>query len=136
MARLCSRLPSANRGWPTRRKSLAASPSVEVYFPVRKPRPSGEYATIPMPSSRQVGLLEETPDVDEPREPVTLPASTGGGRDITFDHVSFRYGDETPIVLPELDLDIPAGQTVALVGPTGAGKSTIAKLVARFYDPT
>jgi ABC-type multidrug transport system fused ATPase/permease subunit len=82
------------------------------------------------------GLLEETPDVDEPREPVTLPASTGGGRAVAFDHVSFRYSDETPVVLPELDLDIPTGQTVALVGPTGAGKSTIAKLVARFYDPT
>jgi ATP-binding cassette, subfamily B, bacterial len=82
------------------------------------------------------GLLEETPDVDEPREPVTLPASTGGGRAIAFDHVSFRYGRDTPVVLPELDLGIPTGQTVALVGPTGAGKSTIAKLVARFYDPT
>jgi ATP-binding cassette subfamily B protein len=82
------------------------------------------------------GLLEETPDVDEPREPVTLPACSGGGRAIAFDRVSFRYGPETPVVLPELDLRIPAGQTVALVGPTGAGKSTIAKLVARFYDPT
>jgi ABC-type multidrug transport system fused ATPase/permease subunit len=50
--------------------------------------------------------------------------------------VSFRYTEATPTVLPELNLTIPAGQTVALVGPTGAGKSTIAKLVARFYDPT
>jgi ABC-type multidrug transport system fused ATPase/permease subunit len=82
------------------------------------------------------GLLEETPDVDEPREPATLPAGTGRGRAIVFDHVSFRYGEDTPIVLPDVDLRIPTGQTVALVGPTGAGKSTIAKLVARFYDPT
>ncbi len=81
------------------------------------------------------GLLEETPDVDEPRVPVSPPPSTGG-RAITFDRVVFRYTEATPIVLPELDLTIPAGQTVALVGPTGAGKSTIAKLVARFYDPT
>ena len=83
------------------------------------------------------GLLEETPDVDEPREPVTPPPGrSAGGRTIRFDRVSFRYTAATPIVLPELDLTIPAGQTVALVGPTGAGKSTIAKLVARFYDPT
>ena len=81
------------------------------------------------------GLLEETPDVEEPSEPVTPPASHGG-RGIAFDAVSFRYTEETPVVLPRLDLAIPAGQTVALVGPTGAGKSTIAKLVARFYDPT
>ena len=82
------------------------------------------------------GLLEETPDVDEPREPVTPPPGDGRGRTVAFDRVSFRYTAATPIVLPELDLTIPAGQTVALVGPTGAGKSTIAKLVARFYDPT
>jgi ABC-type multidrug transport system fused ATPase/permease subunit len=82
------------------------------------------------------GLLEERPDVGEPREPLTLPATTSRGREITFDRVSFRYTEETPVVLPELDLRVPAGQTVALVGATGAGKSTIAKLVARFYDPS
>jgi ATP-binding cassette subfamily B protein len=83
------------------------------------------------------GLLEETPDVHEPDDPVRLPARpAGGGREITFDRLSFRYGPDTPVVLPEFDLTIPAGQTVALVGATGAGKSTIAKLVARFYDPT
>jgi ABC-type multidrug transport system fused ATPase/permease subunit len=53
---------------------------------------------------------------------------------VTFDRVSFGYRPER-VVLPELDLRVPAGQTVALVGPTGAGKSTVAKLVARFYDP-
>jgi ABC-type multidrug transport system fused ATPase/permease subunit len=82
------------------------------------------------------GLLEETPEVNDPKRPVRLPASNGGGRAITFDTVSFRYNEETPAVLPRLDLRIPAGETVALVGPTGAGKSTLAKLVARFYDPT
>jgi ABC-type multidrug transport system fused ATPase/permease subunit len=82
------------------------------------------------------GLLEEEPDVNDPAEPQALPAGTGGGRAITFERVSFRYSAETPVVLPEFGLTIPAGQTVALVGPTGAGKSTIAKLVARFYDPS
>jgi ABC-type multidrug transport system fused ATPase/permease subunit len=84
------------------------------------------------------GLLEETPDVHEPADPVTPPRATGPGRGraIGFERVSFRYTEATPVVLPSLDLTIPAGQTVALVGPTGAGKSSIAKLVARFYDPT
>ncbi|HET9139613.1 ABC transporter ATP-binding protein [Actinophytocola sp.] len=82
------------------------------------------------------GLLEESPEVNEPADPVALPARSGGGRAISFTGVSFRYGPDTPVVLPEFDLTVPAGQTVALVGATGAGKSTIAKLVARFYDPT
>ncbi len=55
-----------------------------------------------------------------------------------FDDVSFRYGsdEDGSWALRDVDLEIPAGQTVALVGETGAGKSTFAKLVARFYDPT
>ena len=76
------------------------------------------------------GLLEEVPTVVPPRDPEPLPDPRGS---IHFDHVEFRYGDG-PVVLPEFSLDIPAGQTVALVGATGAGKSTLAKLVARFYD--
>src|SRR5204863_1826322 len=57
---------------------------------------------------------------------------------LDFEGVSFRYGqgDEAVWALREVDLHLPAGQTVALVGATGAGKSTLAKLVARFYDPT
>ncbi len=76
------------------------------------------------------GLLEEVPTVRPPREPVPLPAAEG---QIEFKDVEFRYGDG-PVVVPELNLTIPAGQTVALVGQTGAGKSTLAKLIARFYD--
>lgn len=53
---------------------------------------------------------------------------------VTFRSVSFGYRPQAPI-LTGLDLSIPAGQTVALIGPTGAGKSTVAKLLARFYDP-
>ncbi|PPK70504.1 ABC transporter ATP-binding protein [Actinokineospora auranticolor] len=82
------------------------------------------------------GLLEEKPDVPEPERPVPLPRRRDGGLEVEFAGTEFRYRPDTPVVLPELDLAIPAGQTVALVGPTGAGKSTIAKLVARFYDPT
>ena len=80
------------------------------------------------------GVLEEEPTVVEPSAPVSLPARTTG-RAIDFDEVEFRYSPTTPVVLPRFDLHIPAGQTVALVGATGAGKSTLAKLVGRFYDP-
>ena len=78
------------------------------------------------------GVLEEEPTVVEPKNPVELPAAQGA---LTFDDVKFSYVDGT-MVLPGLDLEIPAGQTVALVGTTGAGKTTIAKMMARFYDPT
>jgi ATP-binding cassette subfamily B protein len=79
------------------------------------------------------GVLEEEPSVPEPKQPKALPHGSGA---ITFDRVEFRYSPGSPVVLPAFDLTIPAGQTVALVGATGAGKSTIAKLVARFYDPS
>ena len=61
------------------------------------------------------------------------PAWPGSGRTVTFESV--RFGYRQAIVLPGLDLVIPAGQTAALVGATGAGKTTIARLLARFYDP-
>ncbi|WP_458108650.1 ABC transporter ATP-binding protein/permease [Arthrobacter sp. R3-55] len=78
------------------------------------------------------GLLEEVPTVRPPKNPVALKSSRG---EIDFKAVEFGYNDGK-VVVPQLDLHIPAGQTVALVGQTGAGKSTLAKLVARFYDVT
>ncbi|GAA3518495.1 ABC-type multidrug transport system fused ATPase/permease subunit [Streptosporangium album] len=77
------------------------------------------------------GVLEEKPAVAEPDEPVTLERPRG---EVRFEEVKFSYLDGTP-VLPRMDLVIPAGQSVALVGTTGAGKTTLAKLVSRFYDP-
>ena len=78
------------------------------------------------------GVLEEQPSVVQPARPVPLPAARG---EVHLEHVHFAYTAERP-VLPDLELHIPQGQTVALVGTTGAGKTTIAKLMARFYDPT
>jgi len=78
------------------------------------------------------GVLEEMPSVPDPTDPVDLWEAKGAVR---FDGVEFAYKQDR-VILPEFDLDIPAGQTIALVGSTGAGKSTLAKLISRFYDPS
>ncbi|WP_396888388.1 ABC transporter ATP-binding protein [Micromonospora craniellae] len=80
------------------------------------------------------GVLDERPEVAEPARPVPLPHGPTRGA-VEFRDVSFGYHTGREI-LTGLDLRIPAGQTVALIGPTGAGKSTVAKLLARFHDPT
>ncbi|MGW1374566.1 ABC transporter ATP-binding protein [Streptomyces sp. NPDC002446] len=83
------------------------------------------------------GLLAQRPAVPEPAAPAALPSPAPGrpGREVAFREVRFAYrtGRE---VLPRFDLTLAAGTTVAVVGATGAGKSTLAKLLARFYDPT
>jgi ATP-binding cassette subfamily B protein len=82
-------------------------------------------------------LLDEQPDLADAPDATDLSSIRG---EIRFDDVSFRYGgtsdDNGGYALRDVDLVIPPGQTVALVGETGAGKSTFAKLVARFYDPS
>ena len=108
-------------------------------------------------------VLDAAPEVVEPTSPTPLPEQAGagagsagasagsgagaagscagaagaaaGGRTVEFTDVEFSYADGGP-VLPRFDLTIPAGQTVAVVGQTGAGKSTLVKLLTRFYDPT
>ena len=80
---------------------------------------------------RITNVLDEEPDIVDAADARPLERSAGH---VHFDHVRFGYG-ELPNVLHDFDLDVPAGTTVALVGHTGAGKSTIAKLLARFYDP-
>ena len=80
---------------------------------------------------RIITVLDEEPEVVDEDDARELPRIRGHVR---FEHVDFGYSS-LPNVLHEFDLDVPPGTTVALVGHTGAGKSTIAKLLARFYDP-
>jgi ABC-type multidrug transport system fused ATPase/permease subunit len=97
------------------------------------------------------GVLAEANELPEPADPKPLPSPLQGR--VSFDGVTFAYprresdatsaegaeaedvGTGGKVILPRLDLDVPAGQTVALVGATGAGKSTLARLLCRFYDP-
>ncbi len=77
------------------------------------------------------GVLQEEPTVPEPHRPVAVAASKGR---LELDRVSFGYGGSA-FRLGEINLDIPAGQVVAIVGSTGAGKTTLVKLMARLMDP-
>ncbi len=79
-------------------------------------------------------LLDEQPELKDARDALELGRIRG---ELRFEEVSFSYGgdEDGPWALRDIDLKIPPGHTVALVGETGAGKSTFAKLVARFYDP-
>jgi ABC-type multidrug transport system fused ATPase/permease subunit len=86
-------------------------------------------------------LLDVKPDLEDRADAIELPRIKG---EVDFDDVTFAYqrrrgedeGGEQVLALDHISLQIPPGQTVALVGATGAGKSTMAKLIARFYDPT
>jgi ATP-binding cassette, subfamily B, bacterial len=82
-------------------------------------------------AERVGAVLAERPSVREADDPVLLPDPRG---EIRLEDVCFAY-DQGPRVLHDVDLRIDAGATLALIGPTGAGKSTVAKLIARFYDP-
>jgi ATP-binding cassette, subfamily B, bacterial len=77
-------------------------------------------------------LFDTDPSVAEDQDATELPPIQG---EIVFDHVTFGYDPATPVIV-DVNLRIAAGETVAFVGQTGAGKSTMAKLVTRFYDPT
>jgi ATP-binding cassette subfamily B multidrug efflux pump len=82
---------------------------------------------------RILSLLDAEVEVRDAANARDLPAISGGVR---FESVSFHYSDDPALVLDGIDLDVRAGQTVALVGETGAGKTTMVKLLSRFHDPT
>lgn len=78
------------------------------------------------------GIIDAKPDVDEPKHPTPLPDRG----DIVVDDVTFAYEGTLVPALRHIDLVVRDGERLALVGPTGAGKSTLSKLMARLYDPT
>ena len=91
-----------------------------------------------MAGGERIFALLDTPiEVKDAADAINLPIIKG---EVSFDSVSFQYSDVDPqeeqLVLDQIDIHIPAGQTVALVGETGAGKSTLVKLIARFHDPS
>jgi ABC-type multidrug transport system fused ATPase/permease subunit len=82
---------------------------------------------------RVLELLDTHPDVEDRPDAAEMPPIKG---QVVLEKISFRYRPNTPVVLYEASLEIQPGQTVALVGPTGAGKTSIANLVGRFYEVT
>ena len=82
---------------------------------------------------RIFGLLDASIEVQDHPDAAELPEIKG---EVRFDHVNFHYSDDSAIVLEDINLHVRPGLTVALVGETGAGKSTLVKLLSRFHDPT
>ncbi|MFC5722371.1 ABC transporter ATP-binding protein [Streptomyces gamaensis] len=97
---------------------------------------TNKYAAAAAALEKISGFLAVRSSVPEPAAPAFLAADRPERGRLRLRDVEFRYAPTGPLVLPRLDLTVPAGQTVAVVGETGAGKSTLAKLVARFYDPS
>lgn len=106
------------------RSFYAPAPEIAMFY--------NSYQSAAAALEKISGVLEETPSVPDPTGPIALLKARGT---VEFREVEFAYKDDR-IVLPKFNLEIPSGQIIALVGSTGAGKSTLAKLIARFYDPT
>ena len=82
---------------------------------------------------RFVEILDEPVDIKDAPDATNLPAVSG---DISFENVSFKYSDDGEHVLSDMNLEIKSGENIAIVGPSGAGKTTICNLIPRFYDVT
>jgi len=102
-----------------------------LYSPMRRVgKSANKYQLAKSSAERVFGLLGREPTVTSPPDAYRAESVAG---DVEFDSVTFSYGDRDPVI-EDVSLDVPAGTTVGLAGPTGAGKSTLLKLVARFHD--
>ncbi len=121
-------------GWATLGTLVAFVQLTERAFqPVLRLSEQYNNVQVALASAERVArMLETQPDIREPAEPVPAPSVVRG--EVVFDGVHFAYKPDEP-VLRGIDLRIEPGQNVAVVGPTGAGKSSLAALLARFYDP-
>ncbi|MEQ6377957.1 ABC transporter ATP-binding protein [Bacillaceae bacterium S4-13-56] len=105
-----------------------------VYNPLRRLVNSSTTLTQSIASMDRVfEFLDEKYDIEDDEEAIELNQVEGK---VTFDHVSFQYGEEESMVLKDIRLDIRAGETIAFVGMSGGGKSTLVGLIPRFYDVT
>jgi subfamily B ATP-binding cassette protein MsbA len=94
----------------------------------------GAYQEAVGAATRVFELLDTQPTVAEPGQPMLMRRPLRG--DVVVDRVSFRYGDSLPLALDDVSVHIAPGEVVALVGPSGAGKTTLASLLPRFWDVT
>jgi ATP-binding cassette subfamily B protein len=93
----------------------------------------GEVMRAAGAADRAAEVLNTDIEIDAPEHPVALPSKVTGA--LTFDHVNFRYGSETMSALEDFSLTVKPGEFVALVGPSGAGKTTVFRLALRLFDP-
>ncbi len=106
-----------------------------LYEPVNRLHQLNQLVQSGRAAAERVFDIMDSPLDYEPTAPLTFPEKAQSGRRVEFDHVSFAYEPETT-VLKDINLEVGAGKSLALVGPTGAGKSTIINLLTRFYLPT
>jgi ATP-binding cassette subfamily C protein CydCD len=107
--------------------------SVAAFLPVSEIAQVGRQLADTIASTRRLHVVHAEP---EPiRDGTIVPPPRQGGSAVQFEHVTFTYPGRTRAALSDISFEIPAGATVALVGPSGAGKTTIANLLLRFWDP-
>lgn len=106
----------------------------QLYSPIRNlSRLSNSFYSASAAAERIIELLDQRPQVSEPAHPSPLGRARG---EVEFDHVSFAYPETTRQALSDVSFQVAPGETLAIVGASGAGKSTTAKLLLRFYDPS